>query len=171
GGGADIYIDAAPKKDAGAKPSAPLAAAVDAAGGGGGGGGEPAVRVERPSGRPGAAAAPAAPRRRRRTARRHRERVVAKRPPVARGVLSPVKLARMLRSCRTAYVNAKYLVALRRARAILHWQPSNQEAWQVIGASACMLRQGALVRLSLKHLGGSARNLIRSVCQRAGLTP
>ncbi|MCA9669451.1 MAG: FHA domain-containing protein [Myxococcales bacterium] len=101
-----------------------------------------------------------------------RTKVRTKKAPVKPAVtLSPAELAAQLRAARTAYVNALYAKAISLARKIIRASPGNQEAWQVIGASACMTKKQALVRRAMRKLGTSARNLIRSVCQRAGISP
>ncbi|MCA9672654.1 MAG: hypothetical protein KC503_43970 [Myxococcales bacterium] len=77
----------------------------------------------------------------------------------------------LVRAARSAYVNAAYGLAISLARRVVASVPRSQEAWQVIGASACMTKRSDLVRRAMRQLGTSARNLVRSVCQRAGIVP
>ena len=86
---------------------------------------------------------------------------------------APVKVSKpnqaLVRRASKLYVATKYRDAMKQARKALKGNPTNSMALQILGASACYLKntsdaQWAMARLPLKK-----QTLLRMVCQRNGV--
>jgi serine/threonine-protein kinase len=67
------------------------------------------------------------------------------------------------------YVNGNYQEAVAMARAVQNRSPAR--SWRIIGAAACFLKDGALVRDASRHLRSEdlAQRLVAYVCRRNGM--
>jgi len=69
-----------------------------------------------------------------------------------------------LAAARAAFVAKKYARAVELSKPLAEGSPN--EAWRVIGASACALKDEREVRDALAHLDAEGQSLVRYICTR-----
>ncbi len=75
----------------------------------------------------------------------------------------------VLQQGRDAYVEGKYLRAIELARQVLKITPQNKMAIQILGASACYLKNRQNAEWAFDRLAPQARNSLKTICGRNGL--
>ena len=91
----------------------------------------------------------------------------AKPRPVGIGSLQ--KAGALTRKASNLYVDQDYAAAIKVARQALKYSRGNSMAIQIIGASACYLKQKARINWAYKRLPPKKRSLLKVVCQRNGV--
>lgn len=81
------------------------------------------------------------------------------------------EVAAALSSAQTEYVNGNYRAAVLAARSVQDQSPVH--AWRIIGAAACFLRDGALIRDAYRRLRSRSaeQGLLSYACKLNGLDP
>jgi hypothetical protein len=69
-----------------------------------------------------------------------------------------------LAAARAAFVARKYSRAIELSKPLAEGSPN--EAWRVLGASACMLKDKREVNKALAHLDAEGQSLVRYSCTR-----
>jgi len=75
----------------------------------------------------------------------------------------------MLKDAQKAYVNGNHQHAAKLAQKVLALQPGNLIAAQILGASACYLKNQALAMSAYNRLPASRRGMLKNMCQRNGI--
>ncbi len=102
---------------------------------------------------------------------------VTKKPPVtpkpvkAGPTLADLQQAKaVLQQAQENFVHGKYSRAMNLARQVLKLNSGNQMAIQIIGASACYLKNAKNAKWAFTRLKAVQRNYLRTICQRNGVT-
>jgi len=82
----------------------------------------------------------------------------------------PEQAAELVRQAQEAYANNSHARAIELARKALKLQPGNKLAIQIMGASACYLKNQAAAQSAYQKLPPAQRNMLRTVCQNNGIT-
>lgn len=85
------------------------------------------------------------------------------------GGTPPTDIAPLLDQARNAYIAGHHDKAIKLTLEVLRYYPTNREALQVQGASACYLQKINLAKKAYSRLDPTGRNLLRSVCNRNGI--
>ena len=76
----------------------------------------------------------------------------------------------LLQQARETFVHGKYARSMSLARSVLELNPGDQMAIQIIGASACYLKNAKNAKWAFRKLKAVQRNYLRTICQRNGVT-
>lgn len=76
----------------------------------------------------------------------------------------------LVQQAQSAYAAGQHAAASKLAKQALRLQSSHQMAIQILGASACYLKNEVEAKSAFSRLPTGPRNLLRSVCQKVGIT-
>ncbi len=80
------------------------------------------------------------------------------------------KAKAVLQQAQENFVHGKYSRAMSLGRQVLKLNKGNQMAIQIIGASACYLKNAKSAKWAFARLKAVQRNYLRTICQRNGVT-
>ena len=96
---------------------------------------------------------------------------VTLKPVTAAPTLEDLQKAKaLLQQARETFVHGKYARSMSLARQVLKLNPGDQMAIQIIGASACYLKNAKNAKWAFARLKAVQRNYLRTICQRNGVT-
>jgi hypothetical protein len=81
----------------------------------------------------------------------------------------PAQAAALLKQAQEAYVSGNHGRAISLGDQALKADPGNKQAIQIIGASACYLKNERKARWAFDRLTSPARNVLKTVCGKAGI--
>ena len=85
------------------------------------------------------------------------------------GVRSLQKASSLIRKASDLYIKQNYAAAIKKAQQALKYNKGNSLAIQIIGVSACYLKQKAKIKWAYRRLPPRKRSLLKLVCQRNGV--
>jgi hypothetical protein len=95
---------------------------------------------------------------------------VAVTPTPAPAAPSAPDVDALLRDAQQAWSRQHYAVAIDKAREALKADPGRQAAHQIIAVCSCAIGNADDAREAVSHLDDYKRKLVRSLCQRHGVT-
>ena len=91
-------------------------------------------------------------------------------PPPPAPPLPTVDVEALLREAQQAWTRQHYAVAIEKAREVLKTAPNRQAAHQIIAVCSCAVGAADDAREAASHLDEHKRDLVRTLCQRHGVT-
>jgi hypothetical protein len=79
-------------------------------------------------------------------------------------------IEQQLKEARRLYIDGQHESAIRATERVLIEDPKNLQAWQIEGSAACYLNEVVRANRAYHHLDAKNRNLLKSVCNRKGIS-